>query len=546
MKNFKPLAIAAAVSTAAAGYAGVVNAQIENSATNTGSAAIVPYYTVQEGYITGINIVNTTDYTQVVKVRFRRGSDSMDALDFNVIMSPEDIFNGYISGDDENNIAFRTNDMSCTAPILPFEEGSDTTRIAMMPNQAQLPGSITFEDGAMEGYVEIIGMGQADDSQLISIGALHDTGKSSETIDNDGEPANCGAVADNFFRNSTYEDQAGDTSKRGVVASDETYQRANNDPNPYQTGVSKVFENEYMATDANALSVSYFIRDTDSGLEFGGRAVHLEGFSEEAMMSNQSRLISGIWDPWGFYFPDLDGGSPIDTDRGRYDDAEGVRAALGVAAIMNNWGVGSASRKIDSDWVITLPGQYLMVDLREFVADTQSDAAKDDCKVDVCDYRDIPVQMSVAYYDREEDEVTIIPDEDELVLSPASVTPPPDEVLLLRNEVNVLRWYGAEGADDGALNSEYGADFPINGSANNGWARLSVSAEVADQTVANPSEPSVCEISNSSPETCTEVSNVAVPMVGFTAWKRSFDEAVSNYGRIIDHSWSVSSSSAPR
>jgi hypothetical protein len=539
MKNFKPLAIAAAVSTAAAGYAGVVNAQVENSATNTGSAAIVPYYTVQEGYITGVNIVNTTDYTQVVKVRFRRGSDSMDALDFNVIMSPQDIFNGYISGDDENNIAFRTNDSSCTAPILPFENGTDGTRIANMPSQAVLPGSITFEDGAMEGYIEIIGMGQADDAQPIAQGALHSTGASAETIDNDGVPANCDTVADNFFRNATFANQAGTPANRGVISSAVTHQRLNTDKKAYQTGVSVVTPNAYMPTDANALSVSYFVRDTSSGLEFGGRATHLAGFSTEPMMSNQSKLVSGTWDPWGFYFPDLDGGSPIDTARGRYDAADGVRAALGVQQILNNWGVGEEGRKIDSDWVITMPGQYLMVDLRNFVDATQD--AKKNCKVDVCDFRDLPVQLSVSYYDREEDAVTIIPEEDELVLSPASVTPPPVEVLLLRNEVNVMRWYGAEGADTGALASQYGADFPVNGSANNGWATLSVDSVVADPSVANPSTPSVCEISESSPETCTAVTNTQVPLVGFAAWKRSFDDALSNYGRIVDHSFTVSS-----
>ncbi len=265
MKNFKPLAIAAAVSTVAAGYAGVVNAaaHVGVAASNTGSAAIVPYYTVQEGYITGINIVNTTEYTQVVKVRFRRGSDSMDALDFNVIMSPNDIFNGYISGDDENNIAFRTNDNSCTAPILPFEAGSTVTRIAPMPNQEALPGSITFEDGAMEGYIEIIGMAQADDAQPISVGALHDTGDNPETMDNDGMPANCDTVADNFFRNATLANPAGTAANRGVISSTVTHQRLNTDTKPYVSAEndpvgdgSVVTPNAYMATDANALSVS--------------------------------------------------------------------------------------------------------------------------------------------------------------------------------------------------------------------------------------------------------------------------------------------------
>ncbi len=61
--NFKPLGIAAAVAAASAGYAGVVNAQASGAAAETelGDLAIVPYYTVQEGYATGVNIINTSD-----------------------------------------------------------------------------------------------------------------------------------------------------------------------------------------------------------------------------------------------------------------------------------------------------------------------------------------------------------------------------------------------------------------------------------------------------------------------------------------------------
>ena len=124
MKIFKPLALVAAVSAVTAGYTGVVNAQAALTAASTGNLAIVPYYTVQEDFQTGVNIVNTSGSTQVVKIRFRRGSDSMDALDFNVIMSPNDIFNGYISGDDETNIAFRTKDTSWTAPQVTADAGA--------------------------------------------------------------------------------------------------------------------------------------------------------------------------------------------------------------------------------------------------------------------------------------------------------------------------------------------------------------------------------------------------------------------------------------
>ena len=114
--NFKPLGIVAAVAAATSGYANAA-AHLPSVAAETelGDLAIVPYYTVEEGYATGVNIINTADVTQVIKFRFRRATDSMDALDFNVVLSPNDMYTGFLSksGDD---IFWTSNDNSCTAP----------------------------------------------------------------------------------------------------------------------------------------------------------------------------------------------------------------------------------------------------------------------------------------------------------------------------------------------------------------------------------------------------------------------------------------------
>ena len=69
-KSFKPLALAAAVSAVSVGTAGVANA---GSYPSVGDAAFVPYYTVQENWVTGVHIINSSPtYTQVIKVRLRR------------------------------------------------------------------------------------------------------------------------------------------------------------------------------------------------------------------------------------------------------------------------------------------------------------------------------------------------------------------------------------------------------------------------------------------------------------------------------------------
>ena len=79
-----------------------------NAEEQLGDLAIVPYYTTNEGWATGISVINSSDQTQVVKIRMRRATDSMDALDFNVVMSPEDVWTGYTEKDEEGTIRWIT------------------------------------------------------------------------------------------------------------------------------------------------------------------------------------------------------------------------------------------------------------------------------------------------------------------------------------------------------------------------------------------------------------------------------------------------------
>ncbi len=234
--NFKPLGLAAAVAAVTAGYAGITSAQ-EPSMNGLGNVGLVPYYTVRDGFGTGVHITNTSDSTQVVKVRLRRGDDSMDTLDFNLILSPKDVWTGFLSTDGDD-IVFTTQDESCTAP-------ERVSGRFVMPE--------IYREDAEEGYIEIIGMGEADDTQPIHAAALHTS---------DGIPADCDGVRSNFFAEG---DVAGEV--RGVDTNATTYQVSN------VTGVPSG-ENVYV-TPRNVLKVSFFIRDSESGIEFGNEAFHI-------------------------------------------------------------------------------------------------------------------------------------------------------------------------------------------------------------------------------------------------------------------------------
>ena len=101
---------------AATGLAPIASAQPTLAPNERGDLALVPYYTVLDEWVTGLHIVNTSARTQVVKVRFRRATDGMDALDFNLVLSPHDVYAGFLSRDARGAIAWSSPDTSCTAP----------------------------------------------------------------------------------------------------------------------------------------------------------------------------------------------------------------------------------------------------------------------------------------------------------------------------------------------------------------------------------------------------------------------------------------------
>ncbi|GAB5413090.1 MAG: hypothetical protein Cons2KO_06930 [Congregibacter sp.] len=517
---FKPLGIAAAVAAASAGYTNVSNAQDLAVANNAlGDLALVPYYTVNGDWITGIHIVNTSDRTQVVKFRFRRADDSLDALDFNIVMSPQDVYAGFLSDDENGTISWSANDTTCTVPAT---------------TNGRLTMPAIYRQGADSGYVEIIAMGSpTTETAPIALAAKHDT----DTL----TPLDCAAVRSNFFADGS------SASNFGVEAPDTTWQQASS-----AASIEAGGENTYVAA-ANVLKVSYFIRDNASGVEFGDNAVHIQNFLSVPSITNQQfGWLSGDLD--GFDFPDIDG-SALGPDgdallqRGRFDD---LRASdiLGVGFLFNEWTANPANGAA-LDWVVTMPGQYTMMDTPQFVLATEDalDGSDDDditcvqgSVTDDCDYRDIPVEASINAYNREER--TTVPQSGELTVSPA--LPGAQQRLLLEKETNVITFGGNSvlGVQDVDISADLGQPF--------GWLSLSVASQSGD---ASPDLRSCVwdydrDTAGGDRETNAEllllmscptgsITNPGVPMIGFAAWARSVAaNPDASYGRIVGHSFS--------
>ena len=109
-KKLLPLALAAATGlVASTAQAVFVNPE------GHGQVLLYPYYTVEGGNDTYINLVNTTNEYKAVKVRILEAMNSQEVLDFNLYLSPQDHWSAVITADTNGaGAVIRTAGTSCT------------------------------------------------------------------------------------------------------------------------------------------------------------------------------------------------------------------------------------------------------------------------------------------------------------------------------------------------------------------------------------------------------------------------------------------------
>lgn len=175
--------------TGVAGVANIANA-VNINPDGTGQALIYPYYTVNDGNQTFVSVVNTTAEGKAVKVRILEGMNSREALDFNLYLSPFDVWTGvFTESSPDGPGAISTGDTSCTVPPIPA--GGEPFR--------NLAYAGAFDDGetdslrrTREGYVELIEMGVLTDVTEDSLTAATHTGPA----DGPPVPTDCGQLVD--------------------------------------------------------------------------------------------------------------------------------------------------------------------------------------------------------------------------------------------------------------------------------------------------------------------------------------------------------------
>ncbi len=139
---------------------------------NLGQGLLYPYYTVQGNQNTYMTIVNTsTSGVKVVKVRFREGKASNEVLDFNLYLSPADVWVGVVQPADTGNAnspgLITTPDVSCTNPAIPAT-GQPFRNFAYSGD-----GLGDGLERTREGYIEVIEMGVLPAGSALGAAAIH-------------------------------------------------------------------------------------------------------------------------------------------------------------------------------------------------------------------------------------------------------------------------------------------------------------------------------------------------------------------------------------
>ncbi|WP_422848659.1 cell surface protein [Acidovorax sp. M14] len=137
---------------------------------NVGHMLVVPYFTAQNGNMTVLHLSNTDQNSgKAVKIRFRGAANSDDIMDFQIYLSPGDIWTGAVAQGAGGTATLYSADKTCTVPAIPAAGASfSTARLNAADNV----------NGTREGYVEIFNMADIP---------------SNKNFDKDGKIADAGA-----------------------------------------------------------------------------------------------------------------------------------------------------------------------------------------------------------------------------------------------------------------------------------------------------------------------------------------------------------------
>jgi hypothetical protein len=414
----KSLCLAMAAGLGTVGMVGTASAVNINS-NGLGEVLIYPYYTVRGGTDTYVSVVNTTASAKAVKVRFTEGKNSREVLDFNLYMSPYDVWTGAVVAT-TNGAKLVTADKSCTSPAIP-STGVEFVNYAYSGTVVEGIVTVNAGDGesssldrTREGYFEVIEMGEITNATILA-GITHAA----------GVPANCGVV---------------NTAAMTTLP-----------------GMGPLGALNAVTAPAGGLAGTATLINVAAGTDASYDPVALASFSD-----------TNIWDAPGSVYPDLTKASPATsvvfknggaiTSTWTALTADAVSALLMHDNVINEFVLDTATLS-GTDWVVTMPTKRYYVPVNDGVAPAPVPASGVNPFTTAFWTNGACEPVTLQYYNREEGSVS-----SGVLFSPMPVA-----------AGNALCWESTVVTfnNSNVLASSNSVNVPISSTMENGWMKAS-------------------------------------------------------------------------
>lgn len=326
-KNSLTTAVVAGIA-GVAGFASLSSA-VELNPDGLGQVLVFPYYTVNAGAQTYVSVVNTTDAAKAVKVRFLEAENSVEVLDFNLFLSPFDVWTSTVfsledvDGTPDVGGSLVTRDTSCTRPMF---YGPDAAGDGTLPDGTNYVNFRDFaysgDDGTQdisrtrEGHFEMIEM-----ATVVGATAAAVTHKQPA-----GVPANCASAGLENTSNPDFTAPSG-----GLFGNASVIHVAVGSMYSYAADAVDGFSQEVLFTASGNTAPS--LANANTGLGVAAAHVFLPG----------GKLVTATYD--------------LSLDRG----IDAVSAVFTAQNLYNEW-LSNHAAGIDSEWIVSFPTKRFYVD----------------------------------------------------------------------------------------------------------------------------------------------------------------------------------------
>jgi hypothetical protein len=439
---FKHTKLAAAMAvTLGAAVVATPSQAVNLSDNGLGEVGLVSYYTALNNIDTQLSIVNTSDvYVVAVKLRFREADNTRDARDFNIFLSPNDVWTGVVTmGEDGETPVIRTFDNSCTAPALPASPTAPGGREIFFTNSDYITepvdnnngddGGVTDISRTQDGHFEVLVMGVDRPAPgRLSAGAVHTPA---------GVPLDCSRILQDYAA----------TNGAGL-------------------------QNQF-SEPLNVVKVSANLIRVDAGVAGGMPVDMLANFFNpgcpgvpEGQEDPNAPCPEDLMTQPATNLPNLSLATPPQsaqiTELGPIEDnfadgADAVSSLFMAESVINEYAIGGASNA-QTDWVITFPTKNFYVDQENIFTGQVAPAPFEEFfqpNGRSC------VGVAFDYYDREERSEVV---EDDIDFSPA---PPGTPGSSICEETQILAF-----GDESVLNGNNLYGVPLVAGFDSGWMRL--------------------------------------------------------------------------